>query len=345
MAVYNSAEWHCDEIVTHVKKLQEQITALETKAAKEVEALVGGVIQPVVTYPILDSSRVPFLPPIYGGNLASYTPQPYRVGSYPYERTMPNADGAYYNGRTYEQAVEMVERAWKDTQALKESNLAAIANNERVYLAAYTYMLKLGLKTKVTEKKSARSTKTVTVDAPWVRDLSAQIPRWNAWVEAERKYNNLVTQLKDWKRFIEMKQKALQAEAEKKAAEEAEIQQIGGLAVKYGLPAAATRMEIRAAILSVHPKLALAYWMERAHQYKEAYAVERIKYFCTLLQQNDPIRVELEDVFTHWANDMRIFRDMCYNYRKLFEDYEDSSALDDLNSLELRPGQWNKREV
>lgn len=222
-------------------------------------------------------------------------------------------------------AIAAYDKEFEACKKVHEENLKAIANNTNIKSALFKLLENLGVRKTYTDYNT-RSHKSKSYN--WPRELGEFIPTSDNWDSVQSWYKSAIDRANKIKSEEEDKRQAKLEEIKREKAKTEKIKVLGILANKYGLGLDADQYEILDKICNLNKYLALAHgllenrmdWSDGCKNASHALGSFKIE---TILDQEiyDSILPYISD----WDGDGRIFRDMEWNYDRIFKMVEESN--------------------
>lgn len=219
---------------------------------------------------------------------------------------------------------DQYEFTLKELESLHTTNIEKIEHNKVIISKIKLIMQHIGINDQYSKKeysKRSMTPKYITATAGYIEDL-------NRVIKTDDYYSTKLSAMKSYKNTIESFSKELKAKIYKEETdklkiknEQAKVQAINYLKVKYDCPYDATDNELLITIIDKDTYLALAYEMEYMRNDWTAFP-DRVQFLLGELDQNDSLQKliyqELANLVYDWDEDGRVFRDCQYNYSYIY---------------------------
>jgi len=224
---------------------------------------------------------------------------------------------AYYSSPDL--AIAAYDKEFEACKKVHEENLKAITNNTAIKTALFKLLENLGVQKTHTEYNT-RSHKSKSYN--WPRELGEFIPTNDNWDSVQSRYKSSIDRANKVKSDEEDKKQAKIDEAECEKVRTDKIKMMGILANKYDLDLDANQDDILEKMCSLNKYLELAHGLlENREDWSDgpksaSYALRNFKIETPLDQE---IHDNIAPYISDWDGDGRIFRDIEWNYDRIFK--------------------------
>lgn len=276
-------QYYADGIARHVSDLQSIIKSRDAEIARLKEDMFGGGFRELKKYKTCSRSKSSYRSP---GELR-----------------------------------KVVEESYKHDLSIKEENQVAIAHNRKLLEKAIQTMKGYGLPDEVVVVKKGRGYQTERKAAEWLLALRREAETVDGWPYIEAEYKRQIAECDKWQKEVD--DAIARDERAKESARKALDERIkaGIVAVKYGMSATDSPLDVRDAIILKDQYLHLAHWMRKNRgDWSDGpeYAKCGLVGFTSRTPEDNEIVKEMIDLISNWPGDGRCFRDCTWNYNRLF---------------------------
>jgi hypothetical protein len=254
-----------------------------------------------------------------------------KVVDYPMGQAMASVSG--YGSPA--KARRDIEALYQKCLALKDSNQAAIKNNESVYNGLRKLIAAIGIPSNYNKTVNRRSFKTESIPYDWTNGLRQLVPTHDGWPEVQRIYDRKMEEVAKWEQQIAGQKEEEERAREAEAKNIEKIKTVGILENKYGMRLSANENTLLDVILSKDKYLALAHCLlKNRRDWNDGpdYAREGLRLFAVESDLDEEICKEIQSLIDDWQGDGRVFRDCKYCYDALFN-LADGDILADYQKL------------
>lgn len=241
------------------------------------------------------------------------------------------------NKRVAAFALQMLEEAWKQDQAIHEKNAAALEANQAVRnrIQALMNEVEMPKTRKVQSGTRYGLPKYKTVDAGYLEDFKAHVPISDNFMLVSHSYNELKAKYdkfaEEAEKEAEVAAQAAEREAERKKAERRANIELAKIILRYDLPEDSTWNDCLDLLRKKDQRLDLAVAMSQTRgDWNEGFwrvsdALGRFK-----IEMDEDKDIANDVVSCMNDDDGRVFRDTSWNYGRLFETAADSQLSADI---------------
>lgn len=222
-------------------------------------------------------------------------------------------------------AIAAYDKEFEACKKVHEENLKAIANNTNIKSALFKLLENLGVR-KTYTNYNTRSHKSKSYN--WPRELGEFIPTSDNWDSVQSWYKSAIDRANKIKSEEEDKRQAKLDEAEREKVRTDKIKMMGILANKYDLDLDANQDDILEKMCILNKYLGLAHGLlENREDWSDG--PESASYALRNFKIETPLDQEIYDSIApyvcDWCGDGRIYRDMEWNYGRIFKMVEESN--------------------
>src|SRR5574344_1836617 len=215
-------------------------------------------------------------------------------------------------------AIAAYDKEFEACKKVHEENLKAIANNTNIKSALFKLLENLGVRKTYTDYNT-RSHKSKSYN--WPRELGEFIPTSDNWDSVQSWYKSAIDRANKIKSEEEDKRQAKLDEAEHEKVRTDKIKMMGILANKYDLDLDANQDDILEKMCSLNKYLGLEHGLlENREDWSDG--PESASYALRNFKIETPLDQEIYDSIApyvcDWCGDGRIYRDMEWNYDRIF---------------------------